>query len=353
MNKKSFYFIGWKLTFERWGWYLLLSCVLWVFTAFLNAGYFDIPRGLHYFEVLFIWLFLESLHWAHLGISYFFLPLISRFHTIVQRIVEVILVWITGIICLFLFNFIPNVLVFGSVVYASLNTDNLRVAFTLGPITSIWLYYFVERVRTNERLQREHLRISKLEKENYQAQLRALKNQLSPHFLFNNLNVLASIIPYDSQKALEYTHKLSDLYRHYLRTSEADLISLKEELAILEAYRYLIEMRFENQMRFSVKIWPENLDLYYLPPLVIQECIENAIKHNSASAANRLFIDVIIKDDEVHIINNKQPLSKIVLSTQTGWKNILKRYELLGDILPSIVENDLEYRVILPLIKRS
>lgn len=353
MYKNSFHFIGWKTTFERWGWYLLLSIVLWSFTAFLNNGFFSVPRGLQYFEVFFTWLFLESLHWAHLGLTCFLLPRIQNVHLISQRILEVLFVWIIGVVCLFLFNFIPNVLVFGPVVYSSLNADNLRVAFTLGPITSIWLYYFVERVRTNERLQREHLGLSKLEKENYQARLKALKNQLSPHFLFNNLNVLASIIPYDSEKALEFTHKLSDLYRYYVQTSEEDLITLEEELEILEAYRYLLEMRFENQIEFTIDNLKGDFQQFYLPPLAIQECIENAIKHNISSRRNKLRICVSMKNQEVHVSNNKQLKTIAVPSTGTGWKNIKKRYELLGNYMPAIEENSFEYRVILPLIKKN
>lgn len=355
MRKKTslFYFIGWKATFERWGWYLLISFILWIFTAFLNNGYFLLPFGIQYVEVGLSWLFLESLHWAHLAITRYFLPLIGEFHKITQQFIEVVFVWISGIICLFLFNFLPNVLVFGSVVYSSENADNLRVAFTLGPITSIWLYYFVERVRTSERLQKEYLRISKLEKENYQAQLQALKNQVSPHFLFNNLNVLASIIPEDSEKALEYTHSLSDLYRYYLRSAQEDLISLKEELKNLEAYQFLLKTRLGDQLEFSVESNIHHTQNFYLPPLVLQECIENSVKHNKATKKNPLQIKVRIKEGAVCIVNNRAPKPIKMATTHTGWENIKKRYNLLGNILPEIKEDEKTYEVILPILKQE
>ncbi len=352
-KKPTSYFISWKATFERWGWYLLISFILWFFTAFLNQGYFSFPKSIQYVEVGFTWLFLESLHWFHRGITRFFIPRIINLHKITHRIFEVISVWLAGIFCLFFFNFLPNVLVFGSVVYSAENTDNLRVAFTIGPITSIWLYYFVERTRARERLQKEYLRISRLEKENYQAQLQALKNQVNPHFLFNNLNVLAAIIPEDSTKALTYTHNLSDLYRYYLQSAQKDLINLEEEIKNLEAYQFLLKTRLGSQLRFSITNNINQTQHFYLPPLVLQECIENAVKHNKATKNNPLHIHINIQSETVQVINNKAPKSTPHITTKTGWKNIKKRYNLLGGPTPKIDEDENMYKVILPLFKQE
>jgi len=349
----SFNFIGWKPTLERWGWYLLISFILWFFTAYLNSGLFSYPKGLQFFEIAFVWPFLESLYWFHRGITRFFIPRIENLHKITQRILEVISVWIVGIVCLFLFNFLPNVLVFGAVVYNAENIDNVRAAFTLGPLTSIWLYYFVERTRAREHLQKEQLKISRLEKENYQAQLQGLKNQVNPHFLFNNLNVLASIIPEDSEKALEYTHNLSDLYRYYLRSAQENLITLEEEIKNLKAFQFLLETRLGDQLQFSIENKIDQTKNFYLPPLVLQECIENVVKHNKATKNKPLHINIKIEDNAVIIINNKVPKSIDIVPTKTGWKNIKKRYDLLGEILPEIKENEHTYKVILPMLKQE
>lgn len=353
MHKKttSSYFIGWKPTFERWGWYLLISVLLWFFTAYVNSGLIVFPRGLQFFEIVFIWLFLESLHWVHLVIIHFVLPVTTGWNTVLQRIIEVFCIWFVGLVCLFLFNFLPSILVFGDLVLAPVNKTNLRFAFTVGPLTSIWLYYFVERVRTRERLRKEQLRVSRLEKENYQAQLKSLKNQVSPHFLFNSLNTLASIIPQDTEKAVEYTHRLSDLYRYYLRSAQEDLIPLSEEIKILQAYQFLLKMRLGNQVKFLITVDKQQAQAYYLPPMVIQECIENAVKHNRATKEIPLRIEVDIKDDAVRITNKKLLKKNKANSTQMGWENIRKRYGLLGDTLPEIKESETLYKVILPLLK--
>lgn len=347
------HFIGWKVTFKRWGWYLLISVLLWFFTAYVNSGLIVFPRGLQFFEFAFIWLFLESLHWVHLVIIHFVLPFTTALNTVLQRIIEVFCIWFVGLICLFLFNFLPSILVFGDLVFTPANKPNLRLAFTVGPLTSIWLYYFVERTRARERLQKEQLRVSQLEKENYQAQLQSLKNQVSPHFLFNSLNTLTSIIPQDSEKAVEYTHRLSDLYRYYLRSAQEDLIPLSEELKILEAYEFLLKTRLGNQVKFLITVDKQQAQTYYLPPMVIQECIENAIKHNRATKENPLQIEVDIKGDAVLIINNKLLKETKTISTQTGWENIKKRYDLLGNTLPEIKESETHYKVILPMLNQD
>lgn len=349
------YFIGWKATLKRWAWYLLITIFLWCTLTYINHGNIPFGQPLYKYilEIASMFTFIESLYWAHLLIINTVLPKIARFPVLIRNIIELLAVWISGVLCSILFIILPLILIYGELILSTENARNFRTVFTIGPIISLVLYYFVERTKSRNRLQKEELRMSRLEKENYQAQLQGLKNQVSPHFLFNSLNTLTSIIPQNSEKAVEYTHRLSDLYRYYLRSAQEDLIVLSEELKILEAYQFLLKMRLGNRVKFSLAIDEHRAQASYLPPMVIQECIENAIKHNRATKKNPLQIEVDIKDNAVLITNNKLLKKTKTTSTQTGWKNIKKRYDLLGDTLPEIKESETQYKVILPMLKQE
>lgn len=357
MNKEitSPYFIGWKATFERWGWYLLVSIVLWCLMVYVNQGNVPLPViAQYYIEVGLIFVFIESLYWMHLLIINELLPKLKHLPVIFENILELLMVGLAGLLCGFIFNLFPAILIFGAdIIFSPENASNVRAGTSVSLIISIVLYYIIERTKVRSNLQKEHLRVSRLEKENYQAELQGLKNQVSPHFLFDSLNTLTSIIPRDSEKAVGYTHHLSDLYRYYLRSAKEDLIPLSEELKILEAYQYLLKTRLGSQVKFSINVDNHQAQGYYLPPMVIQECIENAVKHNRATKEIPLQIEVDIKDSAVQVINNKLIKKSKANSNQTGWENIKKRYDLFGDTLPEIKESETQYKVILPMLKQE
>ena len=353
LTKNTAYFVSTKATLKRWGWYLLIAIVLWFIMVFINHGHIPPLRSEMATEVIFAFVFLESLYWAHLLIINELLPKLKRLPTLLGNFLELLVVWIAGHICGTLFNLVPILIIFGTSVLTSQDGLNLRAAIAISPIISVIFYYFIERAKMYDRLQQENLRISKLEKENYQAQLQALKNQMSPHFLFNNLNVLASIIPYDTEKALEYTHRLSDLYRYYLRSAQEDLISLTEELKFIEAYRFLLQTRFGDQLNINLSISDNQKDEWYLPPGVIQECMENAVKHNGTTKDKTLFITIEKQGNKICITNAKQLKRMAEQTTKTGWENIIKRYQLMGSELPSITETEGEYKVFLPLLQQN
>lgn len=352
MQNTSVFFIGWKQTFKRLVWYILISILLWVIVIYLNSGNVPKPQVQQYVEIGFIFLFIKSLYWAHLLFLHKSLPALENIPKVLRQIIEFFSVWFIGLICAFLFNFLPLLLIFGEEVISPRNYGNLRAAFTLAPVTSLILYYFVERAKVREQLQQEQIRIFKLQKEKYKAQLQTLKNQLSPHFLFNSLNVLTSIIPYDTPKSLEYTHRLSDLYHYFLQSGQEDIITLKKELELLAAYRFLLETRYGSQLQFSVNTPTALVNKWCIPPLVLQECIENAVKHNGSTKRNPLLIHIDLTHATLSVFNSKQPKRNEQISTEIGWKNIIERYRLLGIKLPYIEETDTTYKVYLPLLKQ-
>lgn len=191
--------------------------------------------------------------------------------------------------------------------------------------------------------------IGVLKQENLRSQLETLKNQVNPHFLFNSLNTLISIIDEEPEIAKNFTQKLSQVYRYILKAQENDLVELKEELLFSEAYEYMLIIRYSNNLKFIKNIAEKYLTLK-LPPLVLQMLVENAIKHNVISAEKPLEVLIFIDETEHLVVqNNFQPKIINVESSKVGLKNIADRFKLLFH-KEIIVENTKTYfSVKLPL----
>ena len=189
----------------------------------------------------------------------------------------------------------------------------------------------------------------RLKKENVQAQLDTLKNQVNPHFLFNSLNTLAALIPEDSDLAVKFVEKLSKVYRFVLEIKDKQFISLKEELKAIDSYTFLLKMRFGENINFTRNIKEQDEQLLLIP-LSIQMLIENAVKHNIISQTKPLHIKIHIENDFVVIENNLQLKKQIQSSTKTGLMNIQKRYALLSNKAPIFISNEASFIVKLPLI---
>ena len=184
--------------------------------------------------------------------------------------------------------------------------------------------YFTElQLKKNELL--------RLQKENLQSQFETLKNQVNPHFLFNSLNVLASLISVDPEMAEQFTGRLSKIYRYVLEYKSEDLINLRTEIEFLNSYAFLLEIRFSNKVKVQISIPVEKLDTQ-IPPLAVQLLIENAIKHNIFTAKNPLVIEIFVDSDNyLNVINNLQKRDMYIESTGLGLKNIENRYAYFTD----------------------
>ena len=189
-----------------------------------------------------------------------------------------------------------------------------------------------------------------LQKENLQSQFEMLKNQVNPHFLFNSLNVLISLIKLEPETAELFTEQLSKVYRYVLENKEKDLVSLETEVNFLKSYVYLLEIRFMDKLKININLTEDKLCMQ-LPPIALQLLIENAIKHNTFSKKNKLLIDIYIdNDDYLHVINNLQIRENRIESTGVGLKNIETRYGYLTDKKISYgIEND-KFEAIIPLL---
>jgi len=190
----------------------------------------------------------------------------------------------------------------------------------------------LEQVKTYaEELKLKETQLLKLQKDHLQSQFETLKNQLNPHFLFNSLNVLASLISVDPEMAENFTIQLSKIYRYVLEHKSEDLVPLKTELDFLESYTFLLNIRFAEKLHIKIDLPDQKLNLK-IPPLAIQIILENAIKHNTLSVKSPLYIDIFIDDHSyLNVINNFQPREREIESTGLGLKNITDRYGYFTD----------------------
>ncbi len=186
-----------------------------------------------------------------------------------------------------------------------------------------------------------------LKRQSLQNELSALKNQINPHFLFNSLNSLNSLVR-ENKEATTFVNKLSFMYRYILQSGERDLVSLKEELKFLDSYIYLIKTRYRD--RFSIQINIEDKWLNEdIPVLALQLLVENAVKHNEISESNPLQVKLYEEDNYLIVENKIKPRTSFVDSTGQGLVNIDKRYTLLKEKHIVISNTNGVFKVKLPL----
>jgi sensor histidine kinase YesM len=171
-----------------------------------------------------------------------------------------------------------------------------------------------------------------LEKDNALIRLDILKSQLNPHFLFNSLNVLSSLINKDKEKAQTFIDEFSSIYRYILEVIDKPVVNFRDELEFGKSYLYLQQIRFEGGMNFDINISSDKLD-YFVPPLALQTLLENCFKHNKAVENAPLNIKIYDEHNFLVVENNYQPK----ISSQSsgfGLENLTKRYELISSEIP-------------------
>lgn len=185
------------------------------------------------------------------------------------------------------------------------------------------------------------------------AELQALKLQIDPHFIFNNLSVLSELILEDQQLGYEYSESFAKVYRYLLVNSKKDTITLEEELKFLNSYIYLTQKRIGEGVHFEISV-AENLKQFLLPPLALQFLVENALKHNQTSKSNPLKINISSTNDKYILVHNTLvPLINNSKSAGLGIKNIISRFEFLGDRKPIILKTDNDFIAKIPLYENK
>lgn len=184
------------------------------------------------------------------------------------------------------------------------------------------------------------------------ARFDALKNQLDPHFLFNSLNVLTSLIEEDPYQAQKFTTSLSKVYRYVLEQKNKDLISVDEELQFAKTYVRLLKMRFEDSIVFDIPEQSSDPEAKIVP-LSLQLLLENAVKHNVVTAERPLHIKVFEKDGMLVVSNNMQEKQVVKKSTGVGLQNINDRYGILTERKVRVEKTNTDFQVHLPMLTKQ
>lgn len=207
-------------------------------------------------------------------------------------------------------------------------------------------YYFT-------RLQKTLLETERIKRQQLQSQFSVLKSQISPHFLFNSLNALSTIVHKDAHQSEVFIRKLADIFHYVLQNSHLDLISLQQELDFTKAYCYLLKVRYGQNLKVKVEVFPDKITHKMIPPLTLQMLVENAIKHNEISQEHPLQINIGNQGDFLWIQNNLQTRHQPEASLHIGLNNIKSRYSFFTDIAIDISKTSTMFMVKLPLLKKA
>jgi len=203
-----------------------------------------------------------------------------------------------------------------------------------------------------QELQKNKIKEQKVIAGTASAKFDALKNQLDPHFLFNSLNVLTSLIDENPESAQKFTTALSKVYRYVLEQKNKDLVTVDEELEFAKTYMSLLKMRFEDSIIFEIPEQASNPDSKVVP-LSLQLLLENAVKHNMVTSSKPLHIKIYETNNLLVVENNLQPKQIVKKSSGVGLDNIKQRYDLLTDRKVNINQQAESFAVAIPMLTKQ
>ena len=208
------------------------------------------------------------------------------------------------------------------------------------------ILYFEETKSSN-------LKAEELKRLNTQAELQLIKTQLNPHFLFNNLNVLSSLVMQNSSESNHFIDAFSKVYRYILNNHEKEMVPLNQEISHIDPYIFLLKKRFGEALIITIDI-PATYNQALIIPAALQMLIENAIKHNIVSRSKPLHIRLNANGNNTIVVsNNLQLKNEVYYSSEIGLQNIVKRYKLVS-VKDVLIENTKsEFIVTLPLITQQ
>lgn len=313
------YFLAKIAPLEHQAYYYILHSI--VFTAGLWIGCL--------FIVTFLW---KKYPWEH--------------HPVKHLIIEVIaLLLYTNLFSLGIFSLEKSLLMFNE-------SDLLHENIVMGAFITNLITFFIttlhEAVFFYKQWKYNFSKSARLEKDNIEAKYETLKSQINPHFLFNSLNSLTTLVD-DNNEAVDYIQNLSEFLRYVLKSRDRELVLVRDEVLMLQKYMSLQKSRFRNNLVVSLQI-PENYYHYSLPPLVLQMLFENCIKHNIISKDKPLEIAVFVENEAIVVRNNLQKKQEVA-GTGQGLNNIVARFGFFTDRGVKISNNSGAYFTVeIPLL---
>lgn len=198
----------------------------------------------------------------------------------------------------------PDFTIFEDTEYARMS---MRFNYVNYVIMSLFVYYLLTHRRIMQRMGEAALRAEKAQKDQVGAQYTMLRNRVNPHFLFNSLSTLASLVQIDGEKSEQFIDRLSKAYRYMLENRDRQTVPLKAELEFLQSYAFLLETRFGDKFRIKTELPPAIMEHTQIVPLTLQMLVEKALRTNRMSAKSPLEIKISASEGELLVENNRQP----------------------------------------------
>lgn len=300
-----------------------------------------------------------SLYYANAAIFIYLDKIFKTDRFIPKRIViGFIASFLVSIIVIFLLRIFEDVLVEGISFSAFLNNEEMSnylvaIIVTFFVTLAFHAFYFYKAYTENK------VKEQKVIAGTASAQFESLKNQIDPHFLFNSLNVLSSLIEENPDNAQKFTTSLSKIYRYVLEQKDKELVPVEEELAFAKTYMNLLKMRFENSITFDLPT-DENWIASSLSmaeakvvPLSLQLLLENTIKHNVVSETKPLHIKIYFENNYLIVENNLQKKEILQERKGVGLQNIVNRYALISERKVLVEETQIEFKVKIPILTKQ
>ena len=259
--------------------------------------------------------------------------------------------FLVSVLVIFLLRIFEDVLIEGKSIQTFLATEKpanylVAIVVTFFVTLGIHAFYFYKAYQENK------VKEQKVIAGTASAQFESLKNQIDPHFLFNSLNVLSSLIEENPENAQKFTTSLSKIYRYVLEQKDKELVPVAEELAFAKTYMNLLKMRFENSITYELPVGFTN-DEAKVVPLSLQLLLENCIKHNIVSESKPLHIKIYIENNQLVVENNLQ--KKEILSERkgVGLQNIVNRYAIITQRKVLVEETEKSFKILLPILTKQ
>ncbi|RNI25812.1 hypothetical protein EFB08_13270 [Rufibacter latericius] len=269
-------------------------------------------------------------------------------------IYEWVAVQVYILLVMVLFEIMPR-LMLGQIAYDFGDPNamrNIKEVFVFGSIILLFVHFIRSGIYFYNQWHRYLMQSEKLKKETIKVQFESLKQQVNPHFLFNSLNALSSLIYKDQDLAAKFVEQLSKVYRYVLENKDKELVTLHTELDFIYSYLFLLKIRFRENLQVNMDV-PDHLLNHQVAPLTMQLLMENAIKHNIVSRDEPLFIDVFVEGDYIIIKNNLQLRESREESTGVGLKNIINRYKFITDKKVDVEVTAHDFIAKLPLLNNA
>jgi len=259
---------------------------------------------------------------------------------------------LVGLICLFTIPFMVSALWLWATVFEdpSATWRSIAMAVTIVVAAATFVTHVYETLFLVQEWERDRQRGEQLQRLNVEAELLALRSEVHPHTLFNNLNALTHLVEQRHPHATAFVAALAGSYRYLLKTGSKRLVPLADELALLDQFLSLVTIRYAEGLRVEVHIDAQSAMRWQIPPVVLPELLENAVKHNAFTADNPMSIEIRLEGDRLTVAHEKRPRAATVPSTGVGLDNLAQRFRLTTGVAARWAESGGRFVVTLPLV---